>query len=122
MTQFRGVSPYLALRLVAEYGTDLIGWRTAYHFTSWLTLAPTCRITDGKVLPAHTRKTKNRVTAHLRLAALNIGKANTTLSAFYRRLSARIAKAKAVSATARKIAILFYNAIVLRHDLSDPRC
>jgi len=33
--------------------------------------------------------------------------------AFYRRLSARIGKAKAVTATARKIAVLFYNA--LRH-------
>jgi transposase len=31
------------------------------------------------------------------------------LGAFYRRLSARAGKAKAVTATARKIAVLFYN-------------
>lgn len=39
---------------------------------------------------------------------------------FYRRLSARIGKAKAVTATARKIAVLFYNA--LRHGMAyvDP--
>jgi hypothetical protein len=42
------------------------------------------------------------------------------LGAFYRRLSARVGKAKAVTATARKIAVLFYN--TLRHGMeySDP--
>lgn len=65
LTQIHGIGPYLALRLVAECGTDLSRWRTAQHFTSWLTLAPGCRISGGKVLSAHTRKTKNRVTAHL---------------------------------------------------------
>jgi len=90
LTQIHGIGPYLALRLVAECGTDLSRWRTAHHFTSWLTLAPGCRISGGKVLSAHTRKTKNRVTAHLRLAAVTIGRTNTALGAFYRRLSARM--------------------------------
>jgi cell division protein YceG involved in septum cleavage len=38
------------------------------------------------------------------------------LGAFYRRLSARVGKQKAVTATARKIAVLFYNAI--RHGMT----
>lgn len=67
LTQIHGIGPFLALLLVAECGTDLSRWRTCHHFTSWLTLAPGCRISGGKVLSAHTRKTKNRVTAHLRL-------------------------------------------------------
>jgi transposase len=120
LTQIHGIGPYLALRLVAECGTDLSRWRTAQHFTSWLTLAPGCRISGGKVLSAHTRKTKNRVTALLRLAAVTIGKTTTALGAFYRRLSARIGKAKAVTATARKIAILFYNAMRFGLAYQDP--
>lgn len=120
LTQIHGIGPYLALRLVAECGTDLSRWRTAHHFTSWLTLAPGCRISGGKVLSAHTRKSKNRVTAHLRLAAVTIGRTNTALGAFYRRLSARIGKAKAVTATARKIAILFYNAMRFGMAYQDP--
>ena len=42
------------------------------------------------------------------------------VGAFYRRLSSRIGKAKAVTATARKIAVLFYNAV--RHGMAyvDP--
>ena len=55
LTQIHGIGLYLALRLVAECRTDLNKWPTAKHFTSWLTLAPGCKISDGKVLSAHTR-------------------------------------------------------------------
>ena len=72
------------------------------------------------MLSAHTRKTTNRVTAHLRLAAVTVGRTNTALGAFYRRLAARIGKAKAVTATARKIAVLFYNAMRFGMDYQDP--
>lgn len=120
MTQIHGIGPYLALRLVAECGTDLSRWRTAKHFTAWLTLSPSCKISGSKVLSAHARKTSNRITANLRLAAVTIGKTSTALGAFYRRLSARIGKAKAVTATARKIAILFYNAMRFGASYKDP--
>lgn len=120
VTQIHGLGPYVALRLIAECGTDLSRWRSAKHFTSWLTLSPGSKISGGKVLSAHTRKTSNRVVAHLRLAAVTVGRTNTALGAFYRRLSARIGKAKAVTATARKIAVLFYNAMRFGMDYQDP--
>ena len=120
LTQIHGIGPFLALRLIAECGTDLSKWRSAKHFTSWLTLSPGCKISGGKVLSAHSRKTTNRLTAHLRLAAVTVGKTNTALGAFYRRLAARIGKAKAVTATARKIAILFYNTMRFGMNYRDP--
>ena len=120
LTQIHGIGPFLALRLIAECGTDLSKWRSSKHFTSWLTLSPGCKISGGKILSAHSRKSKNRLTAHLRLAAVTVGKTNTALGAFYRRLSARIGKAKAVTATARKIAVLFYNAMCFGMHYSDP--
>jgi hypothetical protein len=43
-----------------------------------------------------------------------------TLGAFYRRLSSRIGKAKAVTATARKVAVLFYNAVRHGMEYVDP--
>jgi hypothetical protein len=54
------------------------------------------------------------------LAAVTIGRSDTALGAFHRRLAARPGKAKAVTATARKIAVLFYN--TLRHSMTyqDP--
>jgi transposase len=120
LTQIHCIGPFLALRLVGECGTDLSRWPTAKHFTSWLTLSPGCKISGGKVLSAHTRKTSNRVTVTLRLAAVTVGKSHTALGAFYRRLAARIGNAKAVTATARKIAVLFYNAMRFGMDYRDP--
>jgi hypothetical protein len=46
----------------------------------------------------------------LRLAAVTVGRMHTALGAFSRRVAARIDKAQAVTATARKLAVLFYNA------------
>lgn len=120
LTQIHGIGPYVALRMLAECGTDMSKWPTAKHFTSWLTLAPGCKISDGKVLSAHTRETTNCISAQLRLAAVTVGRTNTALGAFYRRLAARIGKAKAVTATARKIAVLFYNAMRFGMHYQDP--
>jgi hypothetical protein len=61
-----------------------------------------------------------RAAALLRLAAVTVGRTDTALGAFYRRLSARIGKAKAVTATARKIAVLFYNAVRHGMEYVDP--
>ena len=120
LTQIDGLGPYLALKLVGECGTSLAAWPTAKHFTSWLALAPHNKISGGKGLSSKTRRTSNRAASLLRLAAGTVGRTDTALGAFYRRLSARVGKAKAITATARKIAVLFYN--MLRNGMSyvDP--
>ena len=120
LTQIHGIGSYLAIKLVSECGTDLSKWPSAKHFTSWLCLSPGNKISGGKVLSAHTRRSNNRVTALLRLAAVNVGKTDSALGAFYRRMAARVGKAKAVTATARKMAILFYNTLRYGTDYSDP--
>jgi transposase len=71
-------------------------------------------------LSSRTRRSGNRAAALLRLAAVTAGRTDTALGAFYRRLSARTGKAKAVTATARKIAVLFYNALRHGMDYVDP--
>ena len=86
-------------------------WPSVKHFTSWLALAAGSKISGGKVLSAKTRRSANRAAALVRLAASTVGKTDTALGAFHRRLAARVGKAKAITATARKIAVLFYNAL-----------
>jgi transposase len=120
LTQINGLGPYLALKLIAECGDELSAWPSAKHFTSWLCLAPSNKISGGKVLSSRTRRSGSRAAALLRLAAVTVGRTDTALGAFYRRLSARIGKAKAVTATARKIAVLFYNAVRHGMDYVDP--
>ena len=89
------------MKLIGECGTDLRAWPTAKHFTSWLGLAPSNKVSGGKMLSSRTRRGGTRAAALLRLAAVTVGRTDTALGAFYRRLSARIGKAKAVTATAR---------------------
>ena len=120
LTQIHGLGSYLALKLVGACGTNLTAWPSAEHFTSRLCLAPSSKISGGKILSSRIRRSGNRVAAPLRLAAVTVGRTETALGAFYRRLSARVGKAKAVTATARKIAVLFHNALRHGMDYADP--
>jgi len=120
LTQIDGIAPASALRLVSEIGTDMGRWPSERHFTSWLTLAPNNKISGGRLLSSRTQPSANRAAATLRLAAMNLGRTQTALGAFYRRLAFRVGKAKAITATARKLAILVYR--TLKGDLvyQDP--
>jgi transposase len=120
LTQIHAFGPHTVLRLVAECGDDMRKWPTAKHFTSWLSLAPGNKISGGRLLSSKTRKTSNRAAMLFRLASVNVGRTQTALGAFYRRLAARIGKAKAVTATARKLAVLFYNAMRFGMAYADP--
>ena len=111
LSQIDGLGPYNALRLLSEIGTDMTRWRTDKHFTSWLTLAPNNKVSGGRLLSSRTQPSANRAAAILRLAAMNLGRTQTALGAFYRRLAFRVGKAKAVTATARKLALLVYHTL-----------
>ena len=120
LSQIHGFGPYTVLRLVGECGDDMSKWPSAKHFTSWLCLAPGNKISGGRLLSSKTRRSSNRAAALLRIAAVNIGKTHTALGSFYRRIGARAGKAKAVTATARKLAVLFYNALRFGMAYVDP--
>lgn len=120
LSQIHAFGPYTVLRLIGECGDDMRKWTSVKHFTSWLCLAPANKISGGRVLSSRTRKSSNRAAAILRIAAVNVGRTQTALGAFYRRLAARIGKAKAVTATARKLAVLFYNALRFGMSYVDP--
>lgn len=120
LTQIHGIGSTLALKLIAECGTDMSRWPSSKHFTSWLCLSPGNKISGGKILSSATRRSSSHLAAALRLSAITLGKTSSALGAFYRRLAARIGKAKAVTATARKIATLFYNALRYGMHYVDP--
>jgi transposase len=111
LAQIDGIGPYNALRLLSEIGTDMTRWPTEKHFTSWLTLAPHNKVSGGRLLSSRTQPSANRAAAILRLAAMTLGRTHTALGAFYRRIAFRVGKAKAIVATARKLAILIYRTL-----------
>jgi hypothetical protein len=111
LSQIDGLGPYRALQRLSEIGTDMAAWPSEKHFTSWLTLAPRNKISGGRLLSSRTQPSANRAAAILRLAAMSLGRTQTALGAFYRRLAFRVGKAKAITATARKLAILVYRTL-----------
>lgn len=120
LAQIDGIGPYTALKLISEIGTDMSRWTTGSHFTSWLTLAPKNRVSGGKLLRSKTQPSANRAAAMFRMAALTLGRTQTALGAFYRRLAFRVGKAKAIIATARKIALLVYRCLKGEIVYKDP--
>lgn len=94
LIQIDGIAPDTALKLLAEIGTDMRRWPTAQHFTSWLTLAPKNKVSGGRLLSSRTQPSANRAAVIFRLAAMSLGRTQTALGAFYRRLAARIGKPK----------------------------
>lgn len=120
LTQIDGIGPYTALKLIAEIGTDMHRWATEKHFTSWLTLAPKNKVSGGRLLSSRTEPSANRAAAILRMAAMTLGRGSTALGAFYRRLAARIGKPQAITATARKLAILVYRSLKGELIYRDP--
>jgi len=120
LTQIDGITAYTALKLLSEIGTDMCRWPSEKHFTSWLTLAPRNKISGGRLLSSRTQPSANRAAAILRMTAMSLGRTQTALGAFYRRMAARIGKPQAITATARKLAILIYRALKGELVYRDP--
>lgn len=122
LTAIPGLGELTALQLIGEIGVDMARWPDADHFASWTTLAPSCRITGGKARSSRRPAAAHRVAEILRLVAMNAGRTQTALGGFYRRLAVRAGKAKAVVATAAKIARLVYLMIRNAMPYEDSGC
>jgi transposase len=120
LTQIDGIGPFTALKLIAEIGTDMSRWPTYKHFTSWLTLAPKNKISGARLISSRTQPSANKAAALLRISAMILGRTSTALGAYYRRIAYRIGKPKAITATARKLAILVYRTLKGELDYADP--
>jgi transposase len=113
LTAIAGLEASSAQILVSEIGTDMSKWPTEKHFASWLGLAPHNDISGGKVLRSKPLKGNRRAAQVLRLAAQTLGRTQTALGSYYRRLRTRKGPAAAITATAHKLARILYH--VLKH-------
>ena len=104
-----GLGADTLLTLAGEVGFDMTPWKSEKHFTSWLAVCPGTKKSGGKILNSKTRRSSNRAAAAFRIAASTLLRSKTALGAFYRRLRARIGAPAAITATARKIAVLYYS-------------
>jgi hypothetical protein len=107
-TSIDGIDALTAQTVVSESGIDMSRFATEKHHSSWLRLCPNHQITGGKVRRRRTRKVRKRAAQALRVAAQSLHKSRSALGAYYRRMRGRCGPAKAVTATAHKLAILIY--------------
>jgi len=108
VTEVCGISELSALTIMSEAGTDMSKWKTAHHFTSWLGLAPNTKISGGQVISSKIAKKKHHAGQAFRVAANGLYNSKSPLGDYYRRIRAKAGAPKAVVATARKLAIIYY--------------
>jgi transposase len=106
--------------LISECGLNPNKWPTEKHFSSWLGLCPNNKITGEKVKGRSTRKVVNRASIALRIAAQSLSNSYSALGAFYRRIRKRLGSPKAITATAHKLACIFYRMLKYGNSYVDP--
>jgi transposase len=118
-----GMSFSTVLSLMSEVGLEGIKkFRTAKHFSSWLRLAPNNKVSGRKLLSSKVPKGSNRLKIALRNAANAIGnlKDSTPLRDFFHRINFRKDRVSAISATARKLAVIIWNMVVKGVAYNNP--
>ena len=120
LTQIDGIDTLTVQTVISEIGLDLSKFKTVKHFASWLGLAPYKDISGGKVLKTGTNKTKNRAAKAFRMAAQSLSRSQSALGGFYRRIRAKYGGPVAVTATAHKLARIFYHMLKHRQAYVDP--
>ncbi len=117
-----GVSDATIMAIISEIGLEGIKkFASAKQFTSWLRLAPNNKISGGKVLSHHIPKGSSRLKLALRNAANAIGQLKEGhLVDFFKRIAYRKGRATAVSALARKLAVIIWNMIVKSVPYKPP--
>ena len=111
-----GINSHTAFKILSEVGLDMGHWKSEKHFASWLGLCPGNKVSGGKRLPGPSGPTANRAAIAFRIAAATLYHSKSALGAFHRRMKTKLGPAKAVTATAHKLAKLFY--IMLKYGES----
>ncbi len=120
LTEIDGLEAVSIQTIISSVGLDMSHWPTDKHFAAWLRLAPNNDISGGKVLRRHTPKTQNRATRAFKMAAQSLSRSNSALGGFYRRMRAKHGGQKANTATAHKLARIFYHMLKNRQPYHDP--
>ncbi len=119
LTQVVGLNVLSVLIILSEIGLDMNRWRSAKAFCSWLGLCPGNKISGGRVLDSRTAHVINRVAILLRTVGPSVGRTDSWLGIFHRRMRARLGPAGANTATARKLACMIYHLLKYKEAYID---
>lgn len=117
-----GVSFSTVLIFMSELGPNgLDKFSSAKKFASWLRLAPNNKISGGRRLSNRIPKGSNRLKIALRNAANAVGNLkNSDLGNFFKKIAFKKGRQAAITATARKIAVILWN-MVTKKQAYQPK-
>lgn len=107
VTRIPGVNG-IALNLYSEMGADFSKWGSAGQFASWTALCPDNDKTGGQVVYTGVRQVQSRVGQLFRQAANSLHHSTTSMGDYLRRMKAKMGAPAAITATAHRIARVFY--------------
>jgi transposase len=122
LTSIDGIGAHSALQIISEIGTSVDAFPTEKHFVSWLSLCPEANKSGGKKQKkgkSPTHRSSNRVAQTFRVCAQTLINSKCALGAFGRRLRSRDGAASAITAIARKLAIIVYTMIKTGRPYED---
>jgi transposase len=117
-----GVNESLILSLISEIGLEGIRkFPTSKQFVAWLRLAPNNKISGGKILSHHLPKGSSRLKIAFRNTANAIGNLKEGwLVDFFKRINFKKGRMAAISALARKLAVIIWTMIVKGENYKPP--
>jgi transposase len=119
LTRIDAIDVSTAFKVIAEVGPDLSKFKTVKHFCSWLALCPGTKISGGKRLSGASKPCANRLAQALKLAATGLLRSHSAMGAYFRRMTARMDKPKAIKAAAHKLARLIYTMLTKGTEYVD---
>lgn len=108
-TRIDGLQATTVHTILAEVGLNPDKFPSSGHFTSWLGLCPRNFITGGKIKSSKTSPVANRASTAFRMSAQSVSNSQSALGGYYRRMRSRLGAPKAITATAHKLARIFYH-------------
>lgn len=118
LSRIDGIGRTTLLNILSETGVDLTAFPSAKHFSSWLRLSPNNKISGGKVITNRTSKGKSRLADTLRHVANVIGNSvkQGSLHQFFKRIAYKKGQLAAITATARKLAVIIWNMLTKKES------
>lgn len=121
--QIPGMGKDALLNIIAEVGQEIHKFHSAKAFAKWLGFTPNNKSSGGKILSKKTLKNKSSLPITFRMVANAIGniKKSNPLTNFFHKIAYRTSRIKAVTATARKVAVITYNMIVKKEEFEENK-
>jgi transposase len=119
LTNVPGISAITAQTILCEIGTDVSRFRNASAFASWLGLCPEKKVSGGKVLFTKSRRVRSRVATALRMGAQSLHHAKDYLGEFFRRITRKLGRPQAITATAHKLARIVYHLLSTKEAYTE---